>query len=65
MTSDQHALPRKVVEHGMYIKNNKVEVYLMEFNLSQLSDPNTFFEMMFSRGDTLGGFIFLKCLNVL
>ena len=58
VTSDQHALPRKVVEHGMYLKTCKVEVYLMEFKLSQPSDPNTFFKMKFSKGDTVGGFYF-------
>ena len=54
VTSDQHALPRKVVEHGMYVKNFKVEVYLMEFKLSQHSDPNTLIPKQFSRGDTVG-----------
>ena len=58
VTSDQRALPRKVVEHGMYLKTCKVEVYLMEFKLSQPSDPNTFFKMKFSKGDTVGGFYF-------
>ena len=54
VTSDQHALPRKVVEYGIYLKTCKVEVYLMEFKLSQHSDPNTFFKMKFSKGDTVG-----------
>ena len=58
VTSDQHALPRKVVQHGMYMKSINVEVYLREFNLSQHSDPNTFFKMKFSKGDTVGGFYF-------
>lgn len=30
----------------------------MDFNLSQHSDPNTFFTMKFSRGDSVGGFLF-------
>lgn len=57
VTSDQQALQRKVVEHGMYVKNNKVEVYLMEFKLSQHSDPQTFVARKFSKGDTVGEFL--------
>ncbi|XP_078369197.1 ubiquitin carboxyl-terminal hydrolase 4-like [Oculina patagonica] len=54
VTSDQQALPRKVVEHGMYVKSCKVEVYLMEFKLSQHSDPKTLVTKQFSKGDTVG-----------
>ncbi|KAJ7370356.1 Ubiquitin carboxyl-terminal hydrolase 15, partial [Desmophyllum pertusum] len=54
VTSDQQALPRKVVEHGVYVKSCKVEVYLMEFRLSQHSDPQTLVTRQFSRGDTIG-----------
>ena len=54
VTSDQHALPRKVVEHGMYLKSCKVEVYLMELKLSQHSDPDTLIPKKFSKGDTVG-----------
>ncbi|CAH3164466.1 unnamed protein product [Porites evermanni] len=54
VSSDQHALPRKVVEHGMYLKSCKVEVYLMEFKLSQHSDPDTLIPKKFSKGDTVG-----------
>ena len=53
---DQHALQRKVVEHGMYVKSCKVEVYLMEFKLSQHTDPNTLIKRQFSKGDTVGEF---------
>lgn len=54
VTSDQHTLPRKVVEHGMYVKSCKVEVYLTEFKLSQYSDPQTLVTRQFSKGDTVG-----------
>jgi len=57
MLSDQQVLPRKVVEHGMYVKNCKVEVYLMEFKLSQHSDPETLVTKQFSKGDTVGEFL--------
>lgn len=60
VTSDQQALPRKVVEHGMYVKSCKVEVYLMEFELSQHSDPQTLVTRQFSRGDTIGKEILLS-----
>ena len=56
--SDQRALQRKVVEHGMYVKNCKVEVYLIGVKLSQHSDPNTLVPRQFSRGDTIGEFLF-------
>ena len=52
--SDQHTLPRKVVEHGMYLKSCKVEVYLMELKLSQHSNPDTLIPKQFSKGDTVG-----------
>ena len=67
VTSDQQALPRKVVERGMYGKNFKVEVYLkvevyhlMEFHLSQHSDPQTLITRAFNKGDTIGEFWHLR-----
>ena len=45
------------MEHGMYVKNCKVEVYLMEFKLSQHSDPETLVTKQFSKGDTVGEFL--------
>ena len=56
VTSDQQTLPRKVVERGMYQKGVKVEVHLMEFKLSQCSDPETLITREFSKGDTIGEF---------
>ena len=52
--SEEHTLPRKVVEHGMYVKSCKVEVYLMQLKLSQHSDPKTVVTRQFSKGDTVG-----------
>jgi len=56
VTSDQQALPRKVVEHGPYRKNLTVEVYLREVKLSQYSDPQTLITREFRGGDTIGEF---------
>ena len=57
MTSDQQALQRKVVVvHGRYLRRLKVEVYLMELQLSQHSDPQTLVTRKFSKGDTIGEF---------
>ena len=52
--SEEQALPRKVVEHGMYVKSCKVEVYLMQLKLCQHSDQKTTVTRQFSKGDTVG-----------
>ena len=57
--SEEQALPRKVVEHGMYVKSCKVEVYLMQLKLSQDSDPKTIVTRQFSKGDTVGRLCYL------
>lgn len=54
ISSDQQSLQRKVVEHGMYVKSCKVEVYLMEFKLSRHSDPQNLVTRKFSKGDIIG-----------
>ena len=54
VVSEHQALPRKVAEHGMYLKSCKVEVYLMEFKLCWKSDPKTIVTRHFSKGDTIG-----------
>ena len=59
MISEEQALPRKVVEHGMYVKSCKVEVYLMQLKLSQDSDPKTIVTRQFSKGDTVGRLCYL------
>ena len=48
------AIPRKVVEHGLYVKHCKVEVYLMEFKLALHPDVNAYQTKKFSRADTVG-----------
>ena len=45
---------RKVVEHGLYIKHCKVEVYLVEFKLALHPDVKTYQTKKFSRADTVG-----------
>ena len=47
-------VPRKVVEHGLYMKHCKVEVYLMDFKLSLHPNYETISTKSFSRGDTVG-----------
>ena len=48
------AIPRKVVEHGLYVKHCKVEVYLVEFKLALHPDVNAYQTKKFSRADTVG-----------
>ena len=48
------AIPRKVVEHGLYVKHCKVEVYLVEFKLVLHLDTDNFQTKKFSRADTVG-----------
>ena len=47
-------IPRKIVEHGMYMKHCKVEVYLLEFKLTIHPDIHNSKLHSFSRGDTVG-----------
>ena len=47
-------LARNVVEHGMYMKHCKVEVYLLEFKLSLHPNLNSTKPRSFSRADTVG-----------
>ena len=47
-------ISRRVVEHGLYVKHLKVEVYFMEFKLALHPYVNTFRSKNFSRGDTVG-----------
>ena len=56
LSQNSRAIARKVVEHGMYLKILKVEVYLLEFKLSvhpnvNLGNSKT---RSFSRDDTVG-----------
>ena len=54
LVEGQQPIRRKVVEHGMYLKQCKVEVYLIEFKLCQNSDLETVVLRQFSKGDTIG-----------
>ena len=56
MVQGQEPIPRKVVEHGMYVRHCKVEVYLMELKLCQKSEQDKVVVKHFSKGDSLGEF---------
>ncbi|KAE8611761.1 hypothetical protein XENTR_v10012591 [Xenopus tropicalis] len=49
----QHPIVRKVVEHGLFVKNCKVEVYLIELKLCDDSDPENVIARHFSKADTI------------
>ena len=46
----------QVVEHGMFIKHCKVEVYLIELDLAENSNPGEVKKARFSKCDTFGKF---------
>ncbi|XP_071818107.1 ubiquitin carboxyl-terminal hydrolase 15-like isoform X2 [Apostichopus japonicus] len=52
-TTRQDPVARKVVEHGMFVKRCKVEVYLMEFKLCENSQLDHIVTSKFSKGDTI------------
>lgn len=54
LSQKSRPLARKVVEHGMYMKHCKVEVYLLEFKLSLHPNLNNSKTRSFSRADTVG-----------
>ena len=54
LTSKSRAIARKVVEHGLYMKHLKVEVYLLEFKLAIYPNISDFKYHGFSRIDTIG-----------
>ena len=47
-------IPRRVVEHGLYVKHSKVEVYLVKFKLALHPDVDSVKTKTFSREDTVG-----------
>jgi len=57
LEESSRAICRKVVEHGLYVKHCKVEVYLVEFKLALHPDVNAFQTKKFSRADTVGELI--------
>ncbi|XP_046852979.1 ubiquitin carboxyl-terminal hydrolase 4-like [Xenia sp. Carnegie-2017] len=50
----QTPIARQVVEHGMFVKHCKVEVYLVELRLCQYKDLEDWKPTSFSRADTIG-----------
>ncbi|KAM9534192.1 ubiquitin carboxyl-terminal hydrolase 4-like [Guaruba guarouba] len=49
----QQPIDRKVVEHGVFVKHCKVEVYLLELKLCESSDPEAVISCHFSKADTV------------
>ncbi|XP_017658694.1 ubiquitin carboxyl-terminal hydrolase 4 isoform X5 [Nannospalax galili] len=49
----QQPIIRKVVEHGLFVKHCKVEVYLLELKLCENSDPTNVLSCHFSKADTI------------
>ena len=52
-TPGQEPVARKVVEHGMFVKHCKVEVYKVEFLLAEHGNPENTVKKRFSKADTL------------
>jgi len=53
IVQDQVPVRRKVVEHGMFVKHCKVEVYFIEFQLAENSNLEDTRKKKFSKSDTL------------
>ena len=53
MVEGQEPVRRKVVEHGMFVKHCKVEVYFIEFQLAENSRLEETRKKKFSKSDTL------------
>ncbi|XP_048878468.1 ubiquitin carboxyl-terminal hydrolase 4 [Brienomyrus brachyistius] len=49
----QNPIVRKVVEHGMFVKHCKVEVYLLELNLCENNNMDNVVTRHFSKADTI------------
>ncbi|KAM4651595.1 ubiquitin carboxyl-terminal hydrolase 4 [Discoglossus pictus] len=49
----QQPIVRKVVEHGLFVKHCKVEVYLIELKLCDDGDPENVITRHFSKADTI------------
>ncbi|XP_007253331.3 ubiquitin carboxyl-terminal hydrolase 4 [Astyanax mexicanus] len=49
----QKPIVRKVVEHGMFVKHCKVEVYLLELNLCENDNMDNVVTRHFSKADTI------------
>ena len=55
----QEPIARKVIDQGVFNKNCKVEVYLVELKLCYNDDIENPVTRQFSRADTLGTTLFL------
>lgn len=53
LSQDSSVIARKVVEHGMYMKHCRVEIYLLEFKLTIHPNIDDFKPCSFSRLDTV------------
>ncbi|KAM4581904.1 uncharacterized protein V3H82_006025 isoform 2-T2 [Fundulus diaphanus] len=49
----QSPIVRKVIEHGMFVKHCKVEVYLLELSLCENNNMEKVIKQHFSRADTI------------
>ncbi|XP_036850237.2 ubiquitin carboxyl-terminal hydrolase 4 isoform X4 [Manis javanica] len=49
----QQPIVRKVLEHGLFVKHCKVEVYLLELKLCENGDPTKVLSCHFSKADTI------------
>ncbi|CAH1783519.1 unnamed protein product, partial [Owenia fusiformis] len=53
VTDEEESVSRKVIEQGMFVKQCKVEVYLLDLKLCQNSNTEEQVSRQFSRADTL------------
>ena len=53
----------QVVEHGLFVKHCKVEVYLLELKLCENSDPTNVLSCHFSKADTIGNQLAGFCMS--
>ena len=53
LVEGQEPIKRKVVEHGMFVRHCKVEVYLIEFQVAESSNLKEIRKKKFSKSDTL------------
>ena len=56
VNEERSAIARQVVEHGMFVKHCKVEVYLVELKLCHNNDMKACQIRPFSRADNIGGY---------
>ncbi|KAF5921631.1 hypothetical protein HPG69_012801 [Diceros bicornis minor] len=59
----QQPIARKVVEHGLFVKHCKVEVYLLELKLCENSDPTNVLSCHFSKADTIARYLLVLSVS--